>query len=566
MVGMSDDELRKELETIHHQLEGANPAVQSLYNLVERLADENALLRQEIEALRREVEAANSGKTTEASSQKSATDGQQVNTEKHRQAEDQKNRSSRKTDARTFKPLQVHETVPCPVDPSLLPPDARRFADERVVVQDLVIRPHNICYEQEVWYSPSQRQYFYGELPDAAGQHFGAALRSTIVALKYVGQTSEPNLLEFLASYGVQISAGSISNILLRTAHELAREKEDLVRAGLQSTGYQQLDDTSARVAGQFWHTHVLCNEYYTAFFTRPRKDRLTVLEVLQNAASLRFVLDEATLGWLKEFGVAAKWQAWARQHQNEQIYDRTEWEALLDRAFGKEHGGVRRDYFNQAGALSYYHQQTDWPIPEVLLSDDADQFKRITERVALCWIHEGRHYEKLQPRVPLHQEQLDKFRRGYWYFYRRLQDYRAGPEDDEASELQAEFDALFATRTGYAALDARIALTQEKRSRLLVVLACPSVPLHNNTSELGARVCARRRDVSLHSKSVRGASSMDLFNTIVQTAKKLGVSCYHYLFDRISGTFAMPSLADLILQQSAARTDPRPELLDASV
>jgi hypothetical protein len=305
-------------------------------------------------------------------------------------------------------------------------------------------------------------------------------------------------------------------------------------------------------VAGQFWHTHILCNEYYTAFFTRPHKDRLTVLEVLQNNDPLRFVLDAATREWLKAFGVAAKWQHWAEQHQREQIYDRAEWDALLDGAFGKDQGGSRRDYFNQAGALSYYHQQTNWPIPEVLLSDDADQFKRITERVALCWIHEGRHYEKLEPRVPLHQEQLEKFRCGYWYFYRRLQDYRADPDDDEASELQAEFDALFATRTGYAALDARIALTQEKRSRLLAVLACPSVPLHNNTSELGARVCARRRDVSLHSKSVSGASSMDLFNTIVQTAKKLGVSSYHYLLDRISGTFAMPSLAELILQRSA--------------
>jgi len=45
----------------------------------------------------------------------------------------------------------------------------------------------------------------------------------------------------------------------------------------------------------------------------------------------------------------------------------------------------------------------------------------------------------------------------------------------------------------------------------------------------------ARRRDVSLHSRSVRGAQTMDLFTTLVQTSKKLGVNAYDYLRDRIS-------------------------------
>jgi len=33
-----------------------------------------------------------------------------------------------------------------------------------------------------------------------------------------------------------------------------------------------------------------------------------------------------------------------------------------------------------------------------LLLCDDAKQFKRITEILALCWVHEGRHYKKLNP------------------------------------------------------------------------------------------------------------------------------------------------------------------------
>ena len=39
----------------------------------------------------------------------------------------------------------------------------------------------------------------------------------------------------------------------------------------------------------------------------------------------------------------------------------------------------------------------------------------------------------------------------------------------------------------------------------------------------------------------------MDIFTTLVQTCKKLHVSAYDYLRDRLSRRHAMPSLADQI-------------------
>ncbi len=89
------------------------------------------------------------------------------------------------------------------------------------------------------------------------------------------------------------------------------------------------------------------------------------------------------------------------------------------------------------------------------------------------------------------------------------------------------------------------------KKDELLTVLSVPEVPLHNNASELQARVAARCRDVSLHSRSARGARVMDIFTTIVQTAKLHGISAYAYFRDRISCQFEFPSLASAI--QAAA-------------
>jgi hypothetical protein len=76
---------------------------------------------------------------------------------------------------------------------------------------------------------------------------------------------------------------------------------------------------------------------------------------------------------------------------------------------------------------------------------------------------------------------------------------------------------------------------------------------------ELGARVSARRRDVSLQTRNARGTRAMDTFTTIVQTAKKLGVSAYAYFYDRISRRNLFPSLASLI--RVHAHSPPLPSL-----
>ena len=96
--------------------------------------------------------------------------------------------------------------------------------------------------------------------------------------------------------------------------------------------------------------------------------------------------------------------------------------------------------------------------------------------------------------------------------------------------------------------------VTAFKQTAMKYTVLAPSlVPLHNNASELGARVSARRRDVSLHSRSKRGARAMDIFTTLVQTSKKLGLSAYAYLRDRLSGSLELPPLAQSILQAAAS-------------
>lgn len=195
--------------------------------------------------------------------------------------------------------------------------------------------------------------------------------------------------------------------------------------------------------------------------------------------------------------------------------------------------------------------KETDFPVVQGLICDDAPQFKSITAYLALCWIHEGRHYKKLTPGLRYHQQVVDSFIGKFWEFYRQLQAYKIHPIETAKLRLADDFDQLFSTVTGYDALDDRIAKTRAKKESLLMVLTHPELPLHNNASELGARRRVRKRKISFGPRTEEGKKAWDTFMTLAATTKKLALSFYTYVYDRISATHAIPSLAEILAEQA---------------
>jgi hypothetical protein len=88
--------------------------------------------------------------------------------------------------------------------------------------------------------------------------------------------------------------------------------------------------------------------------------------------------------------------------------------------------------------------------VVQTLVCDDAPQFNWLTSAMMLCWVHAGRPFKKLFPMVPLHRDALQGFLQQFWAYYDRLLAYRQKPAPAEAWRLEAEFDQLFATHTGY--------------------------------------------------------------------------------------------------------------------
>src|SRR6266550_2282611 len=209
------------------------------------------------------------------------------------------------------------------------------------------------------------------------------------------------------------------------------------------------------------------------------------------------------------------------------------------------------RKRVKEALAIAAYRTQSSYPVVRLLLCDDAPQFNWLTQELALCWIHEYRHYKILIPRFAHHCTLLQDFGKRFWKLYHDCLEYRQHPDPRQAAALQAAFDQLFAGKSGYQALDECKKRTREKREALLMVLSHPEILLHNNPAELGVRQRVRKRDVSLQARTKEGIGAWDTFQTLLSTAKKLEVNIYHYLHDRIAQTNRLPSLAQLIEERA---------------
>lgn len=358
--------------------------------------------------------------------------------------------------------------------------------------------------------------------------------------------TSEPKILEFFQYFGISISEGELSNLLIKDQADFHAEKDEVYEAGLRSSPWQHTDDTQTRVDGQNQHCHVLCNPLYTAYQTLPKKDRLSVLDVLRHGRKRIFRLNREALAYLEHLPFSKANRQVLLAWCSEQDLDEPTFLARLDSLL-PDLGAQQRKAIIDAAAVAAYHVEKDVPVIQALLCDDAPQFNWLTREMMLCWVHEGRPYKKLMPVIPLHQQLLDDFRKSFWEYYDQLLAYRQKPTPEERERLEAEFDRLFATRTGYEALDQRIAKSQAKKHSLLLVLKHPELPLHNNPAELGARQRVRKRDVSFGPRTQDGVQAWDTFMTLAETSKKLGVSFYQYIHDRISGANSIPRLADLV-------------------
>lgn len=155
---------------------------------------------------------------------------------------------------------------------SELPADAQFKGYEEVIVQDILLETDNVLFLKPKFYSPSEGKTYLAPLPAGYDGEFGRGIKALVISLYYGGNMTQGKLLEFLEDIGISMSAGYLSNLLIKNTVDFESELNKVYISGLESTTWQHLDQTSARVKGINHTTNVVCNPLYTVYSTTLKK------------------------------------------------------------------------------------------------------------------------------------------------------------------------------------------------------------------------------------------------------------------------------------------------------
>ena len=443
--------------------------------------------------------------------------------------------------------LVIHEERV--IHPEHVPAGSRCLGYDDYVVQDIRIELHNTRFRLARWRTP-EGDYLKGKLPEEArDHHFGPHLRSYILYQYYHQHVTQPLLLEQLRAFGMDISSGQLARLLTEGHEGFHAETEALLRAGLEVSGYLNVDDTSARHQGKNGYCLYLGSQYFAWYQSSLTKDRLSFITVLWNASPCpSYCIDAVAVEYLRTRG-ASQWLIDRFTYQSvTSLPDDAAWQAYLKARAIYEAREVR--LVTEAARLASLAAQ-GWLAETVILSDGAGQFAILQH--ALCWIHAERALRRLVPPGPVQRRAQTRVLDEVWEHYRALKAYQQSPRADQAVTLRAQFDALCLQATGYHALDKALKRLHQKKVELLRVLERPDIPLHNNAAEEGMRDMVKKRKVSAGTYSESGRMCRDHFASLKKTCLKLKVPFLEYLRDRVFKRNAIPPLPDLIRAKAVA-------------
>ena len=442
--------------------------------------------------------------------------------------------------------LRIHETLKVP--PQAPIPERARFKGYRdFVVQDLRIQPHNTRYRLEVWQTPDGERLL-GELPaNLNGGHFGPELRRYALYHHHHCHVTQPLLHEQLCEWGIDISVGQINALLSGANAGFFAEKDQLLVTSLEVSRHITVDDSGARHRGHNGYVTQIGNDWFAWFESTGSKSRINFLQLL-HAGNITYHLNVHALSYLHEEHLPKEPLRRLQAHTQTMIGEVACWEAHLD-ALGIESERHRR--IATEGALLGGLMEKGFSPELAIVSDGAGQFAILLH--ALCWVHAERLVHKLIPLNERHRQDQERVRSEIWDLYADLKAYRRHPDAALAPALAARFDAIFTRHTSFATLNQTLKRLHAHQEKLLLVLKRPDIVLHTNGSEGDIRGYVKWRKISGGTRSDLGKRCRDGFASMKKTCRKLGVSFWDYLGDRIGQHGAIAPLPDIIRERAAA-------------
>jgi hypothetical protein len=421
----------------------------------------------------------------------------------------------------------VEVKIPFP-DP---PPGSTSHGYEEYFVQELLIQGKVTRYLRERIVTPAG-QTLLAPLPDDVlpGSHFGPILQGYLLYQYHQCNVTQPLLLEQLREFGIDISKGQIDRLLTEDKDGFHQEKAEVLQAGLQTASYVGVDDTTARHDGKNGYCTAIGNDLFAYFASTDSKSRLNFLTVLRGASSGYAINEVASAYWQRQ--QLPQRLVELLNGGPDRFADEAAWQSRLQ-ALGIT--ASRQVLIATEGALLGQVIEQGVAAELVVLSDGALQFDILVH--ASCWVHAERPLARMVPYTEEHRGEIERVRQQIWELYKDLKTYRDKPDPTVKVPLETRFDALVNHKTNYpGSIGGVLKEMRDHKADLLRVLERPEVPLHNNGSESIIRGYVKTRKISGSTRSEAGRRCRDTFASLKKTCRKLGVSFWGYLCDRVRG------------------------------
>ena len=443
--------------------------------------------------------------------------------------------------------LTIHEEIPVP--PKNLPEGSKLVRRDPYIVQDLIIRPHNIRYLLETWQTPTG-ELIRGELPAGIQGHFGHGLCSFVLQQHYAAHVPQCRILEELRDFEVNISSGQVNCLITENHDAFHAEKDSLLPMALNVFTALGVDDSGAPHQGKYGSCLCICNEFFTSLHSSDSKERSKFLDVLR-CGHTDYVLNDAAGRYLDDQGLPAKIVRLFETDGTfvEQTFaNASAWNAHLDRL--KIDNPKHRQTLTEAALLG--SAIAHGVSPDLGIVSDGSSIYALFVH-GLCWIHQERNLAKLTPCGSEQSQALEAAKKLVWELYADLKAYRLAATPAQAETLRQQFDAIVDRTTCWPELNAALQRMADKKADLLRVLDRPEMPLNTNEAERAFRDWATKRKISAGTRSDEGKRCRDTFLSLKSTCRKLGIRFMSYLRDRLAKAGTIPLLSDLVREKAAS-------------
>lgn len=197
-----------------------------------------------------------------------------------------------------------------------LPEDAVFHTYRKSHYYDFQVKSELIELHRKVYYSVITGEYYVANLPlnYPEGKDYTCSLQETAYRLKFKYGMSLATILDLFQSSGIEITNGTLSNMLLSVGELLSDEREKIHQSGITNGLYTSSDTTLDRynslprnLGGRNHHAHIFCNQWFTTYYTRPTKNRQTIIDLLRCEKERRYLLNNDGLELCQTLGASKK-------------------------------------------------------------------------------------------------------------------------------------------------------------------------------------------------------------------------------------------------------------------